>query len=65
MKRTDNYFLISKYNQDSRYLLEYCKDYIIYDQSTDMPHEEKNITKSIKKIVNKFLSFSWSKGENI
>jgi len=33
MKKTDNFFVISNYNYDARPLLEYCKDYIIYDQS--------------------------------
>lgn len=30
---TDTFFLISNYNTDPSYLLEYCEDYIIYDQS--------------------------------
>ena len=30
---TDTFFLISNYNTDPSYLLKYCKDYIIYDQS--------------------------------
>jgi len=35
MKKTDNFFIISNYNQDPRYLLEYCNDYLICDQSED------------------------------
>ncbi|MDA9272967.1 DUF3431 domain-containing protein [Flavobacteriaceae bacterium] len=30
---TDTFFLISNYNTDPSYLLKYCEDYIIYDQS--------------------------------
>ncbi len=40
MKKTDNYFVISNYNTDPKHLLQYCKNYTIYDQS-DIP-EIKN-----------------------
>ncbi|MFD2864940.1 DUF3431 domain-containing protein [Mucilaginibacter antarcticus] len=33
MKKTENFFVISNYNTDPSYLLDYCKDYIVYDQS--------------------------------
>jgi hypothetical protein len=32
-KKTNTFFLISNYNTDPSYLLKYCEDYIIYDQS--------------------------------
>ena len=35
MKKTDNYFLISNYKTDPLYLLEYCNNYLICDQSED------------------------------
>lgn len=35
MKKTDNFFVIHNYNTVPGNLLEYCKDYIIYDASDD------------------------------
>jgi len=35
MKKTDNFFIISNYKTDPRYLLEYCNNYLICDQSED------------------------------
>lgn len=35
IKKTDTYFVISNYNTDPEIYLKYCKDYHIYDQSTD------------------------------
>jgi hypothetical protein len=33
MKKTKNFFLISSYNCNPSYLLEYCENYVIYNQS--------------------------------
>lgn len=50
MKKTDNFFVISNYNQDPSYLLDYCSDYVIYDQSDsddfDKVLEGKKVLKS-------------------
>lgn len=35
LKKTDTFFVISNYNTDPERYLEYCEDYIIYDQSPD------------------------------
>ena len=48
MKKTDNYFIISNYKQDPRYLLEYCNNYLICDQSED--NDIRNILKGTKYI---------------
>src|SRR5262245_26355687 len=40
MKKTTNYFVISNYNYDPRHLLEYCRDYTIYDQSSDRSYKD-------------------------
>jgi hypothetical protein len=33
VKKTDNFFLISNYNADPAILIDYCKDYVVFDQS--------------------------------
>ena len=48
MKKTDNFFIISNYKHDPRYLLEYCKDYLICNQSDDS--EIRNILKGTNYI---------------
>lgn len=40
MQKTDNFFVISNHNYDPRHLLEYCQDYIIYDQSGKQEYKE-------------------------
>lgn len=35
LKKTDTFFIISNFNTDPERYLQYCEDYIIYDQSTD------------------------------
>jgi len=40
MQKTDNFFVISNNNYDPRHLLEYCQDYIIYDQSGKQEYKE-------------------------
>jgi len=41
MDKTDNFFIIHNYNTVPTNLLEYCKDYIIYDASDDGETREK------------------------
>lgn len=41
MKKTDNFFVIHNFNTVPTDLLEYCKDYIIYDCSTDNAVKDK------------------------
>jgi hypothetical protein len=48
MKKTDTFFVISNYNTDPSKYIEYCENYIIYDQST-----EENIKSS---LINKKLN---------
>jgi hypothetical protein len=57
-EKTDTFFIISNYKTDPRYLLEYCQDYLICDQSespelrqtlssyrfVETPHTGHNIT---------------------
>lgn len=40
MEKTDNYFVISNYNCDPRHLLEYCRDYVVYDQSSEQKYKD-------------------------
>jgi len=49
MKKTDNFFLISSYNCNPGYLLEYCNNYIIYDRS-DIDSFKDDISK-LKNVV--------------
>lgn len=44
MEKTDNFFLISSYNCNPQYLLDYCQNYIIYDRS-DIKDYENEIAK--------------------
>ena len=39
IQKTDTFFLISNYNHDPAHLLEYCNDYIVYDQSASLRPE--------------------------
>jgi hypothetical protein len=41
MNKTDTYFVISNYNTIPKQYLEYCNNYIIYDQSTDKKVSEQ------------------------
>lgn len=41
MKQTDNFFVIHNFNTIPTNLLEYCKDYIIYDCSSDQDIKKK------------------------
>ena len=59
MKKTDTFFIISNFNTDPERYLKYCKDYHIYDQSTDVELKE-NLQKKYKKI-----SFVKNTGHNI
>lgn len=59
MKKTDTFFIISNFNTDPEMYLKYCKDYHIYDQSTDIEIKEK-LRKKYKKI-----SFVKNTGHNI
>jgi hypothetical protein len=40
MKKTDNFFVISNFNYDTRHLLTYCKNYVIYDQSNKKEYKD-------------------------
>ena len=68
MRKTDNFFVISNYNTDPSYLIDYCNDYIVYDQSeiklfdikkTDLKfertiHTGHNITDYFKFFIDKY-----------
>ena len=49
MRKTDNFFVISNYNTDPSYLIDYCNDYIVYDHFT-------NEYAGVVAAVNEFLS---------
>lgn len=59
MKKTDTFFIISNYNTDPEKYLEYCKDYHIYDQSSDIKIREQLKAKYTK------ISFVENSGHNI
>ncbi|WP_294870213.1 DUF3431 domain-containing protein [Sulfuricurvum sp. RIFCSPLOWO2_12_FULL_43_24] len=40
MQKTDSFFIISNHNLDPRHLLDYCSDYLIYDQSQQAEYKE-------------------------
>jgi len=42
IKKTDNFFVISNYNTDPSYLLAYCNNYIVYDQSEKEKYDIEN-----------------------
>lgn len=70
VKKTDNFFIISNYKQNPLYLLEYCKDYLICDQSEDdeirkllkgknyieTPHTGHNISDYFKFFIDNYES---------
>jgi len=59
MKKTDTFFIISNYNTDREQYLNYCEDYLIYDQSPDVGVREKLKNKYTK------ISFVENTGHNI
>ena len=54
MKKTDNFFVIHNFNTVPTELLSYCKDYVIYDCSTDnaVKAQLKNMKLNIKEVEN-------------
>ena len=54
MKKTDNFFVIHNFNTVPTGLLSYCKDYVIYDCSTDnaVKAQLKNMKLNIKEVEN-------------
>lgn len=54
MKKTDNFFVIHNFNTVPTELLAYCKDYVIYDCSTDSAVKEtlKNEGIPVKSVEN-------------
>lgn len=59
MKKTQNFFLISSYNCNPNYLLEYCDNYIIYDRSDiDSYKNEISKLKNVKRVINTGHSIS-------
>lgn len=50
MKRTENFFVIDNYNTVPEKLLEYCKNYIIYNASTDITVQEQLKEKGLKYV---------------
>lgn len=59
LKKTDTFFIISNYNTDPERYLQYCTNYLIYDQSPDSAIREKLKAKYEK------ISFVQNTGHNI
>ena len=59
MNKTNTFFVISNFNTDPEQYLEYCKDYIIYDQSTNVEIKTLLRNKNLK------IEFVENTGHNI
>ncbi|MFI3213749.1 MAG: DUF3431 domain-containing protein [Eubacteriales bacterium] len=50
MQKTDTFFIIHNFNTVPEYLLEYCKDYMIFDASTDEKVRKQLIEKNLNHV---------------
>ena len=59
MNKTNTFFVISNFNTDPKQYLEYCEDYILYDQSTNFEIKRLLNNKNLK------IEFVENTGHNI